>query len=184
MAYNFSSLQQTLQDIHGWLVKEYASISTGRANPALLDGVFVESYGSMQPVKNLASINLEDARTLRIAPWDKSVIKDIERALVTSSLPVSVNVDADGVRVIIPQLTAETRLNVVKLAKEKLEDARIKVRQERQSVEKDIDTQSKDGIFGEDDKFRYKEELQKHIDTANKKLEELYSAKEKEITTI
>jgi ribosome recycling factor len=180
MAYNFSSLKQEFASIEEWLKKEFSQISTGRANPALLDSVQVESYGTFQPVKNIASITVEEVRTLRISPWDKNIVKDIEKAIQASGLPLSVVVDGSGLRVSVPQLTAESKQSLVKLCKEKLEDARVKVRMARQTTDKDIDATEK----AEDDKFRAKEELQKHVDEINKKLEELFAKKEADITTV
>jgi ribosome recycling factor len=180
MAYNFSSLKQEFSNISEWLQKEFSQISTGRANPALLDSINVESYGTFQPIKNIASITIEEARTLRISPWDKGIVKDIETAIRDSGLPLSVTSDSSGLRVSVPQLTAESKLSLVKLCKEKLEDARVKVRLSRQTTDKDIAETEK----AEDDAFRAKEELQKHVDEVNKKLEELFTKKEADITTV
>jgi ribosome recycling factor len=180
MAYNFSSLKQEFSSIEEWLKKEFSQISTGRANPALLDSISVENYGSFQPVKNIASITVEEVRTLRITPWDKGVIKSIETAIRDSGLPLSVSSDGAGLRVSVPQLTSESKLVLVKLCKEKLEDARVKVRLARQTTDKDIAETEK----AEDDAFRAKEDLQKHVDEINKKLEELFDKKEADITTV
>ncbi len=180
MAYNFSHLKEEFSTISDWLQKEFLQISTGRANPALLDSINVESYGTFQPIKNIASITIEEARTLRISPWDKGVVKDIETAIRDSGLPLSVTSDGNGIRVSVPQLTAESKIGLVKLCKEKLEDARVKVRLARQVVDKDITETEK----AEDDAFRAKEDLQKHVDEINTKLEELFNKKESDITTI
>jgi len=180
MAYNFSTLKQEFSTITDWLQKEFSQISTGRANPALLDSINVETYGTFQPIKNIASITIEEARTLRISPWDKGIMKDIETAIRDSGLPLSVTGDSSGIRVSVPQLTAESKLSLVKLCKEKMEDARVKVRLARQTTDKDITETEK----AEDDAFRAKEELQKHVDEANNKLEELFTKKETDITTV
>ena len=126
--YDLHSFKQEAAGAQDWLAREYSQIHSGRAAPALLDGVSVESYGSMQPLKNVASISIEDPKTLRVLPWDKSQIKDTERALHAANLGFSIAVDDAGIRVIIPALTTETRLHLVKIAKERLEDARITVR--------------------------------------------------------
>lgn len=180
MAYNFTDLKKEFASVLEWLQKEYSQISTGRANPALLDSVNVESYGTFQPIKNIASITLEDARTIRISPWDKNVVKDIETAIRDSSLPLSAVADGNGLRVTVPQLTAESKIPLVKLSKEKLEEARIRVRDLRRNSEKDIMTVEK----SEDDQFRAKTELQKHVDEINGKLEALFAKKEEDITTV
>ena len=184
MAYNFTEIKKEFTNVEEWLKKEFSQISTGRANPALLDGVMVESYGAFSPIKNIASITLEDARTIRVAPWDKGVIKDIEKAIQQSGLPLSAASDGNGLRVSVPQLTAESKIPLIKLCKEKLENARVSIRDERRTAEKDIEAREKAGEFAEDDKFRAKEELQKLVDEANAKLEALFAKKEDDITTV
>lgn len=184
MAYQFNDTKQEFTKIEDWLKTQYSQISTGRANPALLDSIMIESYGSFQPIKNIASINVEEVRTLRVSPWDKGAVKEIEKAIQQSGLPLSVVGDSNGLRVSIPQLTEESKKTIVKLVKEKLEDARVSVRMERQRVEKDIDALAKEGGFSEDDKFRSKEELQKLVDNINRQLEELFLKKESDIMTV
>ncbi len=184
MAYNFTQTKTEFAKIEDWLKTQYSQISTGRANPALIDSVMVESYGSFQPIKNIASITIEEARVLRISPWDKNAVKEIERALQQSGLPLSVISDSNGIRASIPQLTEESKRSVVKLVKEKLEEARVSVRLERQRVDKDIDAQEKAGEFAEDDKFRAKEELQKMVEQANQVMEDLFQKKEADIMTV
>ena len=175
--YDLTTLKQELKQASEWLLKEYSQIHTGRAAPALLDGVQVEVYGMIQPLKNCASISIEDPKTLRVLPWDKSVIKDAERALYASNLGFSVAVDDAGIRVIIPALTTETRTSLVKIAKEKLEDARITVRKAREAGLSML----KDTSLPEDALVRAKEEVQKHVDEANDALEGHFKQKESEI---
>ena len=184
MAYQFTDTKAEFIKIEDWLKTQYSQISTGRANPALLDSIMVETYGSFQPIKNIASINVEEVRVLRISPWDKGVVKDIERAIQQSGLPLSVVADGNGLRASIPQLTEESKRSIVKLVKEKLEEARVSVRLERQRVEKDIEATEKEGNFSEDDKFRAKEELQKLVDDINRRLEETFNKKEVDIMTV
>lgn len=160
-----------------WLVKEYAQIHTGRASPALLDGVQIESYGAWQPLKNVASVTIEDPKVLRVSPWDKSQIKDIERALHAANLGFSVAADDLGVRVIIPALTTETRNQLVKIAKDKLEDARITIRKAREAQ---LDA-LKAGDLPEDTFRNAKDELQKLVDAANATLEATFARKESEV---
>ncbi len=184
MAYTFTQTKEEFSKIEDWLKTQYSQISTGRANPALVDSVMVESYGSFQPIKNIASIMVEEARVLRISPWDKNIVKDIEKAIRDSGLPLSVVADGNGLRASIPQLTEESKRVVVKLVKEKLEEARVSVRMERQRVDKDIDAAEKEGGFSEDDKFRAKEDLQKLVDDINGRLEDIFHKKEIDIMTV
>ncbi len=181
MNFDFTQTQEALTDSENYLKQEYLQISTGRANPALLDGINVESYGSFQPIKNIASINLEDARTMMVSPWDKGQIKDIEKALVDSQLPFSLSTNDTGIRVHIPQMTEESKTKILKLVKEKLEDARVKVRNVRHDAIKAIDAGED---FSDDAKANFKDDLQKKVDTSNKKLEEIYLAKETDIMSV
>ena len=164
-----------------YLIREYSQLNIGRASPVILDGVSVESYGSYVPLKNVASVSIEDPKTLRITPWDKNQIKEIEKAIVSSNLGLSVAVDTSGIRVIFPQLTTETRQTLVKVLKEKLEESRITVRKERERVWDEIQKLEKEGKITDDDKFKAKEDLQKIIDETNKNLENIFEKKEKEV---
>jgi ribosome recycling factor len=181
MQYNFSNFKAELKKVGDFLSKEYSQLNVGRASPMVLDGISIESYGSRIAVKNVASISIEDPKTLRIIPWDKSQIKDIEKAIISSNLGLSVATDDAGIRVIFPQLTTETRQSLVKVLKEKMEESRITVRKEREAVWDDIQNQEKNGKMTEDEKFRAKDELQKIIDEVNKNLEAVFSKKEKEV---
>lgn len=181
MQYNFSNLKTKLKKVEEFLSKEYSQLNIGRASPLVLDGVSVESYGSYVPLKNVASVSIEDPKTLRIAPWDKSQIKSIEKAIIGSNLGLSVATDDLGIRVIFPQLTTDTRKTLVKVLKEKLEEERIVVRREREIVFRDIETKEKEAKITEDEMFRAKEELQKIINETNSNLEAIFEKKEKEV---
>jgi ribosome recycling factor len=181
MQYNFSNFKIGLKKIEEFLGKEYSQLSTGRASVVVMDAVSVESYGSYQQVKNVASISIEDPKTLRVSPWDKNQIKAIEKAIMVADLGLSVATDESGIRVIFPQLTTETRQKLVKVLKEKLEEARITVRRERGEVWEDIQAQEKAGKMTEDEKLRAKDELQKMIDDVNQNLGVLFEKKEKEV---
>lgn len=175
MQYNTQNFKNNLKKIEEWLSKEYGAVHTGRATPMILDSVMVESYGSRMPIKNIASVTVEDPKTLRIAPWDKSQIRLIESAINESNLGLSIISDSDGVRAIFPMLTTENRAKLVKVLKEKLEDSRISVRKERQS---EID--SLDGLT-EDEIKRAKEDIQKCVDETNNNLESIFDKKEKDL---
>jgi ribosome recycling factor len=175
MAYNTTNFKSELKKVEEWLSKEYGSVHTGRATPMILDSISVESYGSYMPIKNIASVSIEDPKTLRIAPWDKNQIKGIESAINAANLGLSVVSDSDGVRAIFPMLTTENRSRLVKILKEKLEDARISVRQERQAeIDKTTD-------LPEDDAKRAKEDIQKCVDESNRNLEAIFAKKETEV---
>ena len=181
MAYNFSQFRQKTKDLEDWLKREMATIRTGRATPAILDGVKVEVYGSDMPINQVANISIEDARSLRVTPWDISLAKAIEKGILISNLGLSVAVDDKGVRITFPELTSDRRGALVKVAKQKLEDARITLRTEREKVIKDVDGQKKEGVISEDEQFRLKAELQKMVDETSSLLEQLFNKKEREI---
>ena len=181
MQYNFTNFKLELKKVEEFLSKEYSQLSTGRASPMVLDGVSVETYGAYQPIKNVASVQIEDPKTLRINPWDKGQIKGIEKAILTADLGLSVAVDDAGIRVIFPQLTTETRQKLVKVLKEKLEESRITVRRERSNVWEEIQKLEKEGAMTEDERDRSKEELQKVVDEVNANLENIFEKKEKEV---
>lgn len=182
MAYNFNVFKQSMKDVEEWLKREFSSIRTGRATPTILDGIKVEAYGSLMSINELGNISTEDARSLRILPWDMTVVKDIEKAIIVSDLGLSVAVDDKGLRVLFPDLTSDRRAAIVKIAKQKLEDAKVTLRGEREKTLKDVEKQEKDGELSEDEKFRIKADVQKMIDDATRALEEIFVKKEKEIT--
>jgi len=181
--YNFSKFNQKAKEVEGWLEKELGGIRTSRATPAILDGILVESYGAKLPINQVGNIGSQDVRTLFVTPWDMTMVKEIEKAIVASSLGLSVSAVDTGVRVSFPELTSERRTTLIKVAKEKLEEARISVRKVRDEVQKEIEAGEKAGTIGEDEKFRIKAELQKLVDALNKKLGEAAERKEKEISS-
>lgn len=175
MSYNTQNFIIELKKIEEWLSKEYSSVHTGRATPMILDSISVESYGSRMPIKNVASVTVEDSKTLRVSPWDKTQIKGIEIAISEANLGLSVLSDGEGVRVIFPMLTTENRAKLVKILKEKLEEARISVRKTRQA-----EIEGLDGL-PEDEEKRAKDEIQKRVDEANSNLEAIFDKKESDL---
>ncbi len=178
---DLSVFKKSANEKTDWLVRELQGLRTGRATPVLLDGVSVEVYGSRMKLSQIASITVEDARSLYVNPWDKGHTKDIEKAIVLADLGVSAGSDDKGVRVSFPELTAERRQQLVKLVRAKLEEARIALRGERTRVMDDIEKREKAGSMGEDDAKRAKADAQKIVDEVNKKLEDLVEKKEKEL---
>ncbi len=172
--YDLANIKENLQKVVAWLKTEYGSVHTGQASPVILDSIKIESYGSFQPIKNVASIQVEDPRTLRVNPWDRNHVSLIDKAIVAADLGLSVSVDGNGMRVHFPQLTEETRARIVKALKQKLEDARVSVRKEREAAIKDIEA----NLSSEDAQKSTKDQLQKLVDDANRQLEEVFKAKE------
>lgn len=163
---------------------EIATLRTGRATPALVEDIKVESYGTKILLKQLAVIHAPEPRTIVIQPWDKNVIKDIERAIISFRSGLNLVVDGDMIRINIPSLTEERRRELVKILNQNLEEARISVRQHRDEAWRKIQNLEREGKIREDDKFRAKDELQKIVDCYNTKIQEAGEIKEKEIMTV
>lgn len=179
--YDFSSFKNKIKVTEDWLSKELSQVRTGRATPTILDSVRVDAYGSEMPIQNVASVSSEDARTLRISPWDNSMVRPIEKAITVADLGLSVAVDDKGLRVSFPVLTTETRGQFVKMAKQKVEEAKVALRQERNKVNDDLQNSKKAGSLGEDDFLRAKIEVDKLTKEAGDKFDLLCDKKEKEI---
>ena len=181
MAFSFNALKQAITDAEEWLKREFAGIHTGRATPAVLDTIYIDSYGSLSPVKHIAGITIEDPRTLRIAPWDKGHVQAIEKAIVSASMSFGVAVDEKGIRVTFPELTAERRSALTKVLGQKLEEARVTIRKARDEAWQDIQGKERADEITEDEKFRFKEDMEKMVKEVNESLEAMVERKEKEI---
>lgn len=177
MAYDFSKFKAKVKETEEWLKKELSNVRTGRASAAILDSIKIESYGSMVPISQVGNIGTEDARSLRIVPWDMSQSKEIEKAITVANLGVGITTDDKGLRVIFPELTGERRIQITKIAKDKVEEARKTLRMHRDDVMKDM--QAKE--LPKDDMFRAKNDAQKLVDEGNKALDALLAKKEQEI---
>lgn len=164
--------------------KDIATLRTGRANPALLEGVFVEAYGVKNSINAVANIAVADSRSMTIAPWDKSVMKDLEKALIEADLGVGVVNDGDKIRVTIPMMTEENRKDLVKKVNEKQEKAKISIRQIREEVRHAIEEAEANKEFSEDEKFRFMKELDEFITKINEEIKDLRDKKEKEVMEI
>lgn len=161
-----------------------SELRTGRASPALVENVPVDSYGTKMPLKSLASISIPEARQILIKPWDKSNLSEIQKAIITSNIGLNPVVDQDSIRLQIPQLTEDRRKELVKTAKQRLEEARIAVRKIREEEMKLIEKMEKDKEISESEKFRKRDEVQKTVDEYNKKIDSIGAEKEKEVMTI
>lgn len=181
MTYDFSGFKKKTADLAEHLEKELSAIHTGRASSAILDGIFIESYGAMLAVQHVATIANEDARTLRIVPWEKANGKEIEKAINNANLGISVSTDEAGLRIFFPPLTTERRVSFTKLVRDKVESARVTLKGVREQAKSDIIVAERDGDMSEDEKTRSLEDLQKFVDEANNNLESIGEKKEKEI---
>lgn len=150
----------------------------------MVEDIRVEVYGSLQPIKNSASINLMDSQTLSIQPWDRSQVHAIAKAITDSGMGLNPQTMADSVMIKVPALTEERRRDIVKIAKKLSEDAKVSVRNARQESLKDIKKAKDEKTITEDDVKSYETDLQKMIDDANKKIEEMTKKKEEDIMKI
>ncbi|NBJ15601.1 MAG: ribosome recycling factor [Dehalobacter sp. 4CP] len=166
------------------LKKDLASVRAGRANPAVLDKVSVDYYGTPTPINQLANVSVPDPRMITIQPWDKSSIKDIEKAILKSDLGLTPSNDGMVIRLNIPQLTAERRAEIVKTVKKKAEDAKVAVRNIRRELIDEIKQLEKDKTVSEDDSKKGQEKAQKLTDKTVKDIDEILEKKEKEIMEV
>ncbi|OGZ34368.1 MAG: ribosome recycling factor [Candidatus Portnoybacteria bacterium RBG_19FT_COMBO_36_7] len=178
------NLKPSLDKILDKIRQEISILRTGTASPGLLENVMIDCYNSRMPLIQLAAINLRDARTLIIQPWDKAIIKNIEKGIIGSVPGLSSAVEGDIIRVNLPSPSEETRKNLVKSLHHKLEEGRMGIRQAREVAWKQIQDFSQAGKIREDDKFRAKDELQKLVDEYNNKIKEMGEKKEKDIMTV
>jgi len=183
MARDFSKLTKGIEETTTWLTGELSGVRTGRASPALLDSVRPEAYGTRTPLSQIASVSIEDARTLRVIPWDKTLSKAIEKAIAEANLGLGTAVDDMGLRVTFPELTSERRTMLTKLAGEKFEAAKVRLRSHRTDAIHDLEADEKAGGLGKDEVARYKDEIQKTIDKAQEALEAMAKKKGEEIAS-
>ena len=180
MAYDFSGLKQQIKETEEWLGREMSGVRTGRATPTLLDGIKPEAYGTRTALRELANIGVEDARTLHVIPYDPSIMKVIEKGITDADLGVGVSTDDQGLRVTFPELTAERRTQLTKIAGQKTEDARTALRGHRAEAMKEIDALEKEGMQ-KDQAKRGRDEVQKLIAAGNDTLAATLKKKEVEI---
>ena len=175
--------EEKMADAITFLDEELARIRAGKANPKILDGVRVPYYGSMAPLASVASINTPDAKTLLITPWEKNLLKEIDRAIMNSNVGITPENNGEVIRLGIPPLTEERRRVLAKQAKQEAENAKISIRNARRDANDALKKSIKDGV-PEDVEKDAEADMQKTHDRYIKKVDELYIAKEKEIMTV
>ena len=174
------SLEKAIEHFHG----ETGKIRTGRAHPSLVEDLLVDYYGVKTPLRQIASINTPEPRTITIQPWDRGALAAVEGAIRSSDLNLNPMNDGILVRISIPMLTEERRREMVKMLNQKAEDARIAVRSVREEILKEIKDAEKAGDISEDDEFKAKEKVQEIVEQYNKKIEELRAKTEVEVMTV
>lgn len=164
------------------LEAELATLKAGRANPTMLDRIEVEYYGSMVPISQVGNISAPEPRILMITPWEKSALKAIEKAINTSDLNINPNNDGSVIRLIVPELTEETRKNLVKVVNKKGEEAKIAIRNVRRDTIEKIKAMKKE--LSEDEIKKGEEDVQKKVDEFIKRVDKIVTDKEKEIMKV
>ena len=164
--------------------KNTDKLKAGRATPVLVEDILVESYGVKTPLKQLSSISVPEPSLLLIEPWDKTLLKEIEKALASSDIDLSVSISDTVVRGKIPPLTEEKRKSIIKLLHDKKEEAKVSLRQMRDKIRKQVEQQEKDKEISEDDKFNFQKELDELIKNKTQEIEDLSRKKEEEIMRV
>lgn len=164
--------------------KAFARIRTGRAHPSILDDVRVEYYGQETPLQQVANVNVEDARTLSISPWEKSMVPVIEKAIMKSDLGLNPSTSGEVVRVPLPALTEDSRKEYVRHARNEAENGRVAVHNVRRDVNSDIKELLKEKEITEDDERRANDEIQKITDKYTAQIDEMLKSKESDLMAI
>jgi ribosome recycling factor len=172
-------LEKNLSHTHA----EFTRIRAGKASPGMLDSVMVEYYGAPTPLSQVANVNTPDARTIAIQPWDKTLIRPIETAIINSNLGFAPQNDGEMIRISVPPLTEERRKDLVKMAKSESENSKVGIRNIRKDFMEKVKSMQKDGL-SEDEARAAEDDIQKQIDIFIKKTEEVLVTKEKEIMTV
>ncbi|MGI8384431.1 ribosome recycling factor [Robertmurraya sp. P23] len=168
----------------GAYTRELAGIRAGRANASMLDRITVDYYGAPTPINQLAGVSVPEARMLVIQPYDKSILSDIEKAILKSDIGITPSNDGSIIRLAIPQLTEERRKELVKVVKKESEDAKVAIRNIRRDANDDLKKLEKNGEITEDDQRGYSDDIQKLTDEYITKVDQLTKDKEKEILEV
>lgn len=181
MIIDFTKEEQEIKNILSRFENELKKVRAGRANPAILENILVESYGAKLPIKNIAAISVSDARSVVIRPWDKNAITQVCEALERANLSVGISSEKDQVRVTFPPLTEERRRDMIKFIGKLAEEAKIQLRQRRDEIWKTIQEEARLKRVSEDQKFSQKEKMERMVSKTNGKIEQAGKKKEEEL---
>ncbi len=181
---NIKDFKGDFDKVIDFLKEDISGLRTGRASTAMVEGVSVEAYGMRQPLKAVASISVADAKTLNIEPWDKSILSAVEKGLRDSGLGINPVNDGRLIRLSLPELTSERRVELTKVLHQKVEQARISARKVREEVRDLVTGEEKAKSISEDEKFSLQEDLEKMVKEYNEKIAQIGEQKEKEITSV
>lgn len=182
--FNLDVFRPQFTKIIDHLKTELGSLRTGRANAAILDSVQVQAYGQSMPLKGIASISVPDARTIAVEPWDKGLLKEVEKAIAEAKLGINPVNEGHLIRLPLPALTEESRKDLIKVLNQKLEQSRITARQLRDTVRDKIMQEEKEKLIGEDQRFRFQQKLDEMVKEINDKIKAMGEEKEKDIMTV
>lgn len=167
-----------------YLKREVSTLRAARASRTLVENLLIEYYGTKTPLYQLASINVPEAHQIVIQPYDLNVIKNIEKAILSSKLGLMPNIQGNLIRIVLPPLSEERRKELVFILRQKMEEVKMSIRNHREKAWKEIRTKETEGIITEDEKYKAKEELDKLVKEYNEKIKEIGQIKEKEIMTV
>lgn len=177
----FGELKSKIEKTNEWFKKELTGLRTGRASPALVEDIKIDYFGTITPLSHLASVKAEDAKTLTIEPWDKNSLESISKAISNSPLGIQPIASKESIRIVLPPLTQERRVLLVKILNEKLEEAKIKLRQIRDENWSETQKQEREKKISQDEKFRLKDKLEEKIKGGVEELEKIAETKKQEI---
>ena len=184
MSTDYTEFESKMKKTTSVLTEQYDSVRAGKANPAVLDRITVDYYGSPTPIQQIASVSTPDARSLLIQPWDGSVLKGIEKAILASDLGINPQNDGRAIRLVFPALTEERRRDLAKQVKKYSEDAKVAVRNIRRDAMDYVKALKKKSEITEDDQKKAEKDLQDLTDKYIKKVDEACAVKEKELMAL
>ncbi len=184
MTIEFNSYEEKMDKTLNNLKKEYLGLRTGRASASLLEPVAVDAYGAKVPINQVGNINVPESRLITVQVWDESLVQSVEKAIRNSELGLNPMIEGNNIRVPIPELSQERRIEIVKIASKYSEDAKITVRNIRRDAMDKIKEEEKQKSISKDDSFQFSEQIQKLTDKYVEKIENIFQDKEKDILQV
>ena len=184
MTIKFNSYEEKMDKTLNNLKKEYLGLRTGRASATLLEPVFVEAYGGKVPLNQVGNISVPESRLITVQVWDESLIQSVEKAIRNSELGLNPMIEGNNIRIPIPELSQERRIEIVKVASKYSEEAKITIRNIRRDAMDKIKDEEKKKSISKDDSFQFSEKIQKLTDKYVEKIENIFQEKEKDILKV
>ncbi|MBQ6435041.1 MAG: ribosome recycling factor [Synergistaceae bacterium] len=181
MANELAELKSNMEKAITFLQNEYLSIRTGRAHPGLVSDIKVEYYGTPTPIKSLANVTIPESRSIQIAPFDKTILKAMEKAILAANIGMTPQNDGSVLRMTLPELTKQRRIELTKLLAKKAEESKVVIRNYRRDTIEVLKKQEKNSEITEDDLKKFTKDVQDITDNYIKKIDEVYKVKEKEV---